>query len=97
MDENGRLPVTLPINATEDRGCGWVEDDALMNESKAVPEPGLLKKANGRILYIDEVNLLDDHIVNIILDVTATGVLVTQREGLRDEKNVAFTLELRAQ
>lgn len=92
MDENGRLPVTLPINATEDRVVGGWKIDTLMNESKAVPEPGLLEEANGRILYIDEVNLLDDHIVNIILDVTATGVLVTQREGLRDEKNVAFTL-----
>jgi magnesium chelatase subunit I len=86
-----RLPVTLPINATEDRVVGGWRIDELM-KSKPVPQPGLLEEANGSLLYIDEVNLLDDHIVNIILDVTSTGVLVVQREGQSDQKPVSFTL-----
>jgi magnesium chelatase subunit I len=86
-----RLPVTLPINATEDRVVGGWRIDELM-KSKPVPLPGLLEEANGSLLYIDEVNLLDDHIVNIILDVTSTGVLVVQREGQSYEKPVSFTL-----
>lgn len=87
----GRLPVTLPINATEDRVVGGWRIDELM-KSKPVPQPGLLEEANGSLLYIDEVNLLDDHIVNIILDVTSTGVLVVQREGQSFEKQVSFSL-----
>ncbi|MBD2039248.1 AAA family ATPase [Microcoleus sp. FACHB-672] len=87
----GCLPVTLPINATEDRVVGGWQIDELM-KSKAVPQEGLLEQANGRLLYIDEVNLLDDHIVNIILDVTSTGVLVVQREGQSNQKPVSFTL-----
>ncbi|NEP56899.1 MAG: AAA domain-containing protein [Symploca sp. SIO2G7] len=85
------LPVTLPINATEDRVVGGWRIDELM-KSKPVPQPGLLEEANGSLLYIDEVNLLDDHIVNIILDVTSTRVLVVQREGQSEQKDVSFTL-----
>jgi magnesium chelatase subunit I len=87
----GSLPVTLPINATEDRVVGGWSIDALM-KSKSVFQPGLLEEANDSLLYIDEVNLLDDHIVNIILDVTSTGVLVVQREGHSEQKSVSFTL-----
>lgn len=61
-----RLPVTLPINATEDRVVGGWDINQLML-GKVVPQQGLLEEANGILLYIDEVNLLDDHIVNIIL------------------------------
>jgi magnesium chelatase subunit I len=87
----GKLPVTLPINATEDRVIGGWEIDALMR-GEAKPQAGLLKEANGGLLYVDEINLLDDHIVNLILDVTSTGVLSRQREGLSGEEQVAFTL-----
>ncbi|NES01941.1 MAG: AAA domain-containing protein [Okeania sp. SIO2F4] len=86
-----KLPVTLPINATEDRVMGGWEISQLM-ESKAKWQDGLLKEAKDKLLYIDEVNLLDDHVVNIILDVTSTGVLVVQREGKRIEEAVSFTL-----
>jgi len=87
-----RLPVTLPINATEDRVVGGWRIDALM-QSKPEWQPGLLEEANNSLLYIDEVNLLDDHIVNIILDVTSTGVLVVQREGQNKQpEKVSFTL-----
>ncbi|NEQ66209.1 MAG: AAA domain-containing protein [Symploca sp. SIO2D2] len=88
---SGSLPVTLPINATEDRVVGGWRIDELM-KSKPVPQPGLLEEADGGLLYIDEVNLLDDHIINIILDVTSTGVLVVQREGQSEQKPVSFTL-----
>lgn len=88
----GQLPVTLPINATEDRVVGGWKIDALM-QSKPEWQPGLLEEAKDRLLYVDEVNLLDDHIVNIILDVTSTGVLVVQREGQNKQpEKVAFTL-----
>lgn len=86
------LPVTLPINATEDRVVGGWRIDALM-QSKSEWQPGLLEAARDRLLYVDEVNLLDDHIVNIILDVTSTGVLVVQREGQNKQpEKVSFTL-----
>lgn len=88
----GQLPVTLPINATEDRVVGGWNIDALMR-SESKWQPGLLEEANDRLLYVDEVNLLDDHIVNIILDVTSTGVLVVQRDGHNKQpQKVAFTL-----
>jgi magnesium chelatase subunit I len=87
----GKLPVTLPINATEDRVVGgWQIDELMRSELKK--QPGLLEEANKGLLYIDEVNLLDDHIVNIILDVTSTGILAVQREGQNEQMSVSFTL-----
>jgi magnesium chelatase subunit I len=87
-----RLPVTLPINVSEDRVVGgWDVDELMRGHSEW--QPGLLKKANGNMLYIDEVNLLDDHIVNIILDVTSTGVLEVQRETKESQpESCTFTL-----
>ena len=61
---HGGLPITIPINATEDRVVGGWKIDQLMRK-KAEIEPGLLEEADGTLLYIDEINLLDDHIVNI--------------------------------
>lgn len=87
----GDLPVTLPINATEDRVVGGWNIGALLN-SQLQEQPGLLESADGKLLYIDEVNLLDDHIVNMILDVTSTGVLSIEREGRHTEREVRFTL-----
>lgn len=87
----GQLPVTLPINATDDRVIGGWNVSELM-KSKSEWQPGLLEEANRRMLYVDEVNLLDDHLVNIILDVASTGILVVQREGQRAEQAVSFTL-----
>lgn len=86
-----KLPVTLPINATEDRVIGGWAIDKLM-KTEAIWQDGLIKEASDKILYIDEVNLLDDHVVNIILDVTSTGVLVVQRDGRRSSEAVSFTL-----
>lgn len=88
---DGKLPVTLPINATEDRIVGGLDVDKLM-EGKSEWKDGLLKEADGELLYIDEVNLLDDHIVNIILDVSSTGVLIAQRDGRKKQEAVSFRL-----
>ncbi len=83
--------VDLPINATEDRVVGgWRISDLVAG--KAAFQRGLLEEADGGLLFVDEVNLLDDHIVNIILDVTSTGVLVVQREGLDRTRNIRFVL-----
>ncbi len=91
MMYDGELPITLPINATEDRVVGGWQIEELLR-GNLVPQRGLLEEADGRMLYIDEVNLLDDHIVNIILDVTSTGILVVEREGKHEQKDVHFTL-----
>jgi len=85
------LPVTIPINATEDRIVGGWQIDELMR-SEAIWHKGLLEEANRKLLYVDEVNLLDDHIVNIILDATSTGVLLVQREGQVYQKPIQLTL-----
>jgi magnesium chelatase subunit I len=88
----GKLPVTLPINATDDRVLGGWELDALMR-GEAKKQAGLLEEAHEKgLLYVDEVNLLDDHIVNIILDVVSTGVLSVQREGIDTATHVSFGL-----
>ncbi|MFI9328746.1 AAA family ATPase [Kitasatospora sp. NPDC052868] len=91
----GELPVTLPIGATDDRVLGGWQIKKLM-QGLAEPEDGLLVEASrsaSRILYIDEINLLDDYLVNIILDVASTGLLSVQREGLAEQRQeVDFTL-----
>ncbi|MGD1857998.1 MAG: AAA family ATPase [Leptolyngbyaceae cyanobacterium] len=91
MVYNGELPVTLPINATEDRVIGgWDIKEMLQKNPKW--KDGLLLEARNKLLYVDEINLLDDHIVNIILDVTATGKLVVARDGQSESCDVPFTL-----
>lgn len=85
------LPVTIPINATEDRVVGGWEVTELV-KSKSERKKGLVEEAHQKLLYIDEVNLLDDHIVNIILDVASTGKLVIQREGIDETHNVQIIL-----
>jgi magnesium chelatase subunit I len=88
----GRLPVTLTIDATDDRVLGgWELGDLL--EGRTRRKRGLLETADDDgLLYIDEVNLLNDHVVNIILDVASTGVLSVQREGIDTVRKVHFGL-----
>lgn len=87
------LPVTLPINATDDRIVGGWRIDELMIHSRPVPQPGLLEQASKTgVLYIDEVNLLDDHIVNLILDAASTGHLPVERDGMTKKLVVSFAL-----
>ncbi|EPY01832.1 VWA domain-containing protein [Magnetospirillum fulvum] len=73
--------VDLPLGATEDRVIGSIDLEAALAEGRARFQPGLLARADQGILYIDEVNLLDDHLVESILDVAASGVNRVEREG----------------
>ncbi|MCL5960244.1 MAG: ATP-binding protein [Chloroflexi bacterium] len=84
--------VDLPLNATEDRVIGALDiSEALKHGIKAL-QPGLLAAANQGILYIDEINLLDDHIVDILLDAAAMGVNVVEREGISLSHPTRFIL-----
>ena len=74
--------VELPINATEDRVVGSINLEKALQEGVKAFEPGILQVAHQNILYVDEVNLLDDHIVDILLDVAAMGVNTVEREGV---------------
>jgi len=74
--------VELPINASEDRVVGSIDIEAALKEGSRKFEPGVLAEANRNILYVDEVNLLDDHIVDVLLDAAAMGVNVVEREGV---------------
>nr|AYC63805.1 Mg chelatase subunit e [Dichotomosiphon tuberosus] len=74
--------VDLPLGATEDRVCGTIDIEKALSEGIKAFEPGLLAKANRGILYVDEVNLLDDHLVDILLDAAASGWNTVEREGI---------------
>lgn len=74
--------VDLPIGASEDRVLGSVDLEKLINEKEQVLQKGLLAQAHGGILYIDEVNLLSDHLMDLLLDAAATGGYRLEREGL---------------
>ena len=74
--------VDLPLNASEDRVVGSLDLEAALREGSKRFEMGVLGKANGNVLYIDEVNLLDDHVVDVLLDVAVSGRNVVMREGV---------------
>lgn len=74
--------VELPINATEDRVAGTLDIQVAIKKGEKKFEAGILAFANNNILYVDEVNLLDDHIVDILLDSAAMGVNTIEREGI---------------
>jgi Mg-chelatase subunit ChlI len=84
--------VTLPLNATEDRVAGSVDIARALREGIAALEPGLLAEANRGILYIDEINLLDDHLCDILLDAAALGTNVVEREGVSVSHPARFLL-----
>ncbi len=88
-----RVPVVdLPLGATEDRVCGSLDIERALAEGIRAFEPGLLAKANRGFLYIDEVNLLEDYLVDLLLDVAASGVNVVEREGLSVRHPASFVL-----
>ena len=84
--------ITLPLGATEDRVVGTLDLEQALKGAKRVFKPGLLASAHRGILYIDEVNLLPDHLVDVLLDVAAMGVNSVQREGLSITHPARFTL-----
>jgi len=84
--------VDLPLGATEDRVVGALDIERALAHGVKAFEPGLLARANRGFLYIDEVNLLEDHIVDLLLDVAASGENVVEREGLSIRHPARFVL-----
>ncbi|GAC1583138.1 MAG: hypothetical protein NVS3B24_21630 [Candidatus Dormibacteria bacterium] len=74
--------IELPINASEDRVVGSIDIESAIKTGTKRFEPGVLAEANRNILYVDEVNLLDDHLVDVLLDAAAMGVNTVEREGV---------------
>lgn len=84
--------IDLPLGSTEDRVVGSLNLEVALSEGKKSFEPGLLAYANRGYLYIDEVNLLEDHIVDLLLDVSASGENLIEREGLSIKHDSKFVL-----
>lgn len=84
--------ITLPLGSTEDRVIGTIDIENAIKEGIKSLEPGILASVNRGILYIDEVNLLDDHVVDILLDSAAMGVNVVEREGISFAHPAKFIL-----
>lgn len=84
--------VELPLCATEDRVAGTLDIEHAITRGIKKFEPGVLASANGNILYVDEVNLLDDHIVDLLLDAAAMGVNFVEREGISYSHPARFLL-----
>ncbi len=84
--------VDLPLGVTEDRVVGALDIERALVQGEKAFEPGLLARANRGFLYIDEVNLLEDHIVDLLLDVAASGENVVEREGLSVRHPAKFVL-----
>ncbi len=84
--------VNLPLGATEEMVIGSLDIEKIIREGKRAILPGLLAKAHRGILYIDEINLLQDHLVDILLDVSASGINVIEREGISLSHPSAFIL-----
>jgi magnesium chelatase subunit I len=100
LDKGEDIPITqkkvqmvdLPLGATEDRVCGTIDIEKALSEGVKAFEPGLLAKANRGILYVDEVNLLDDHLVDVLLDSAASGWNTVEREGISIRHPARFVL-----
>ena len=93
--QRAKIPVPfvdLPLGATEDRVVGSLDIERALGKGEKAFEPGLLAKADRGFLYIDEINLLEDHIVDLLLDVAASGENVVEREGLSVRHSARFVL-----
>ena len=91
--EHVKIPmVELPLGATEDRVCGTINLKEVLSGGKNSFEPGLLARANRGILYVDEINLLDDHLVDVLLDSAASGWNTIEREGISIKHPARFIL-----
>lgn len=84
--------VDLPVSATEDRVVGTLDIEQAIKKGERHFEPGVLAAANRGLLYVDEVNLLDDHVVDLLLDSAAMGVNVVEREGISFSHPARFIL-----
>jgi Mg-chelatase subunit ChlI len=100
VERDEELPVTLfrtrfvdlPVSATEDRVVGTLDIELAIKKGERHFEPGVLASANRGLLYVDEVNLLDDHVVDLLLDSAAMGVNVVEREGISFSHPARFIL-----
>lgn len=100
LERGEKLPITkvrmkvvdLPVGATEDMVLGTINLERTLKEGRLVFELGLLGKANRQILYVDEVNLLPDHLVDSILDAAASGWNIVEREGISLRHSSHFIL-----
>ncbi|HYE64162.1 MAG TPA: magnesium chelatase ATPase subunit I [Pyrinomonadaceae bacterium] len=100
LASSGKLPrerapvevVDLPLGATEDRVCGTINIERALTAGVKAFDPGLLARANRGFLYIDEVNLLEDHLIDLLLDVAVTGRNTVEREGISVEHPARFVL-----
>jgi magnesium chelatase subunit I len=84
--------VDLPLGATEDRVVGALDLERALTRGEKAYEPGLLARAHRGYLYVDEINLLEDHLVDLLLDVAATGENVVEREGISVRHPARFVL-----
>ncbi len=91
VDPDARL-VELPIGATEDRVVGSLDLQRVLRDSEHAFSPGLLARANGGVLYVDEVNLLADHLVDVLLDAAAMGRVHVERDGVSRSYESRFVL-----
>lgn len=99
-EKNGPLPfeykmtpfINLPVSATEDRVVGTLDIEKAIQQGERHFEPGVLAAANRGMLYIDEVNLLDDHVVDVLLDSAAMGMNIVEREGISFSHPARFIL-----
>ncbi|GAA3959589.1 AAA family ATPase [Gordonia caeni] len=89
---DGARVVELPIGATEDRVIGSLDLTRVLRDGQAHFTPGLLAQADGGVLYIDEVNLLSDHLVDVLLDAAASGRVTVERDGVSHTQSAAFVL-----
>jgi magnesium chelatase subunit I len=91
--EEIKIPmVELPLGATEDRVCGTINLKEILSGGSSTFEPGLLARANRGLLYVDEINLLDDHLVDVLLDSAASGWNTVEREGISIKHPARFIL-----
>jgi magnesium chelatase subunit I len=91
--EEIKIPmVELPLGATEDRVCGTINLKEILSGGNSTFEPGLLARANRGLLYVDEINLLDDHLVDVLLDSAASGWNTVEREGISIKHPARFIL-----
>ena len=91
VDPDSRL-VELPIGATEDRVVGSLDLQKVLRDGEHAFAPGLLARAHGGVLYVDEVNLLHDHLVDIMLDAAAMGRVHIERDGVSHSHDARFVL-----
>ena len=84
--------VTLPLGATEEMLVGTLDLQQVLQDKNVAFHPGLLSKADGGILYVDEVNLLNDHLVDLLLDVAVSGVNCVERDGISHTHSARFLL-----